>query len=69
MTGHFCDGVTTVRPPVPTGVEIPGAYDGILFWACTACGQAWHRFGYTHPLHARAVPHVQAWMAQRRRTA
>lgn len=26
------------------GVEIPGVYDGILFWTCPDCGGAWHRF-------------------------
>lgn len=26
------------------GVEIPGVYDGVLFWQCPDCGGCWHRF-------------------------
>lgn len=26
------------------GHEIPGVYDGILFWSCPDCGGAWHRW-------------------------
>lgn len=25
------------------GHEIRGVYDGVLYWACTACGLAWAR--------------------------
>lgn len=26
------------------GVELPGVYDGILFWQCPDCGYRWHRW-------------------------
>lgn len=26
------------------GVEIWGAYDGVLFWECPTCGHRWHRW-------------------------
>ena len=25
------------------GVEVPGVYDGVLYWVCDACGVAWAR--------------------------
>ena len=27
-----------------TGMEIMGAYDGILYWVCDSCKTYWHRF-------------------------
>lgn len=61
--GHFCDGVTTTRPPKPFGVEIRGVYDGVVFWACPACEFAWHRFGEDDPLRMRAETHLARWRA------
>ena len=26
------------------GVNIPGVYDGVLFWQCPFCGGRWHRW-------------------------
>lgn len=26
------------------GIEIQGAYDGVLFWQCPDCGKAWQRW-------------------------
>lgn len=26
------------------GVNVPGVYDGALFWRCMFCGHEWHRF-------------------------
>lgn len=40
------------------GVEVTGVYDGILFWRCTACRTAWHRWPEGHWQHERAVPFV-----------
>lgn len=37
------------------GVEIPEVYDGVLVWACTACGRLRHRWPVGSPHHARAV--------------
>lgn len=33
-------------------------YDGILFWSCTQCGQAWHHWDLTSPLHHIAAKHM-----------
>lgn len=39
------------------GHEIPGVYDGVLYWACPFCGGKWHRF--TDPeMRRRAEPYV-----------
>lgn len=27
----------------PLGVNVPGVYDGVLFWKCQDCGLAWTR--------------------------
>lgn len=26
-----------------TGIEVPGVYDGVLFWICDVCDVAWSR--------------------------
>lgn len=36
------------------GVEVHGAYDGALFWACMACGHPFHRFPEGDPLRIKA---------------
>lgn len=44
------------------GVEIPGVYDGVLYWACPDCGARWHRFkdeGWGVDLHEAAAPYVE----------
>lgn len=28
------------------GYEVRGVYDGVLFWACHKCGNAWARNGF-----------------------
>lgn len=39
------------------GVEVPGLYDGILFWRCPDCRGSWHR--WTDPvMRARAAPYI-----------
>ncbi|MPZ66207.1 MAG: hypothetical protein GEU83_12060 [Pseudonocardiaceae bacterium] len=40
------------------GVEIPGVYDGVLYWRCPDCGGRWHRFPPGHHLRQRAEPYV-----------
>lgn len=40
------------------GVEVPGVYDGILYWLCPDCGHKWHRWPEGHPLRARAERYV-----------
>lgn len=67
--GHFCDGVTVTQPPAPGGVEYCGVYDGVLHWACPACGLAWHRFDALHPLRGRAEPYVNRWNVEHRSVA
>ena len=43
-------------------VEIPGVYDGGLFFECWrpdgGCGARWHRLPPGHPLRMRAEPYV-----------
>lgn len=39
-------------------VEVPGVYDGGLYWMCPACGHAWHRWPVGHRLRERAAPYV-----------
>lgn len=41
------------------GVEIPGVYDGILYWGCLQCGHAWQRWPVEHYLHKRAAPYIE----------
>jgi hypothetical protein len=43
-----------------TGHEVPGVYDGVLFWRCAHCKACWPRFGaYTNPrLHDAAVRYL-----------
>ena len=40
------------------GVEVQGAYDGILYWQCPDCGGTWHRWPEGAYQHARAVQYV-----------
>jgi len=45
------------------GVEVPGVYDGVLYWACPDCGAKWHRFkadGWGAGLHKAAQRYVDA---------
>ena len=39
------------------GVEISGAYDGILFWMCPSCGGQWHRWQMPD-MQVRALAHM-----------
>lgn len=39
------------------GVNIPGVYDGTLFWRCPYCGHDWHRFDDAR-MRAKAQPHM-----------
>jgi len=38
--------------------EVRAHYDGILFWACNQCGQAWHHWDLTSPLHHTAEKYM-----------
>jgi len=44
------------------GVEVPGVYDGVLYWECPDCGAAWHRwtegFGSTDHYRVAAQPYI-----------
>jgi len=43
------------------GVEVPGVYDGVLYWECPDCGARWHRFtadGWGADFHKAAQPYV-----------
>lgn len=39
-------------------VEIPGVYDGGLFYMCPDCGGRWHRW-HSGRLHEAARPYVE----------
>ncbi len=39
-------------------VEVPGVYDGGLFYECVNCHHRWHRFEPHHYLYTRAEPYV-----------
>lgn len=38
--------------------EVLAHYDGILYWSCTHCGQAWHHWDLTSPVHHIAAKHM-----------
>lgn len=40
------DGKTPQYYSRVIGVEIPGEYDGVLYWMCPDCGSRWHRFSF-----------------------
>jgi hypothetical protein len=42
------------------GIEVRGAYDGVLFWQCPDCDGRWHRFPEGHYLRLCAESFVTA---------
>lgn len=40
------------------GNEIPGVYDGTLFYSCPDCSARWQRFEEGHRLHAVAARYL-----------
>lgn len=42
-------------------VEVPGVYDGVLFWACRCCGATDNPWPVDHVRHAVAEAHRAAW--------
>jgi predicted RNA-binding Zn-ribbon protein involved in translation (DUF1610 family) len=62
-------GVSLVGDPIPEpdrylfggsthfgraiGIEIPGVYDGVLYWQCPDCGHTWDRFPPGDRRHGR----------------
>lgn len=63
----YGDGVTHYSRKI--GHEIRGVYDGVLYWSCPDCGEAWQRFTYGGRLtHAgeRYVEQHNARMAELR---
>lgn len=50
-------------PDAAIGVEIRGAYDGVLYWQCGHCGYAFHRWPEGSPLRERAQHYIDAWNA------
>lgn len=67
-------GVSLIGDPIPekdrhhfgkethfrreVGIEIWGAYDGILYWQCPDCGGSWHRWPVESWQHERAKEFV-----------
>jgi len=43
------------------GIEVRGAYDGILIWQCPDCDHLWPRFSKENweTMHNRAVAHIK----------
>jgi hypothetical protein len=41
------------------GVEVQGAYDGVLYWQCPDCGGRWHRWAEGTRLHEVAKQYVE----------
>jgi hypothetical protein len=52
------DGKTPQYYYRTVGVEIPGVYDGTLYWQCPDCDEKWHKFPEGSRLHRRAAPYV-----------
>lgn len=48
----------------PVGIEILGAYDGILFWHCPKDDHNYHRWPATHPLRRRAERWVSSYQEE-----
>jgi hypothetical protein len=42
------------------GHEIPGVYDGVLFWSCPDCGMAWPRWTGSDRRGTQAAMYVAA---------
>lgn len=47
------------------GVEIPGVYDGCLYWQCPDCGHRWHRWPEGNPLRQAAEDYVSGPLSAR----
>lgn len=47
-------------------VEVPGVYDGGLFFKCPSCGARWHRWPEGHYLRVRAEKFVNPLTDERR---
>jgi len=59
--GMYESGVTHYSRMI--GVEVPGVYDGVLYWSCPDCGARWHRFkpyGWAILLNQAAQPYIDA---------
>lgn len=44
MTGPECPTCGEIDPSTLMGHEVPGVYDGILYWVHMPCNTAWPRF-------------------------
>ena len=55
---HYYNGLTHYSRTI--GVNILGAYDGVLFWKCPDCNFAWQRWSEGTFQHARAIPHIES---------
>jgi len=50
------------------GVEIPGVYDGVLFWLCPDCDGTWHRWPVGDWLYAKAAAVMATWRRAKEKT-
>lgn len=43
------------------GIDVRGAYDGVLIWKCEVCNYMWPRFPEGERLHDVAVKIIEKW--------
>ena len=56
--GYYGPSTTHYRRNI--GVEVPGVYDGVLYWQCPDCGRAWVRnFGDYDRLNTLSAEYVE----------
>lgn len=59
--GYYGEG--TQYYSTKLGIEVKGAYDGVLIWKCEKCNHMWPRFSVEswESLHNKAVAIIQNW--------
>jgi hypothetical protein len=61
-----CPSCDSTDPQKRWGHEIPGVYDGILFWSCASCGHVWPRdFGVAVGLTRKSEEYVDLMRQER----
>lgn len=60
MSNGLCPGCGK-REAGWIGIELSGAYDGILIWECRLCGIRWPRFQTGTRLHDLAAEIIEKW--------
>lgn len=60
MTPLRCPHCQSKHPNHVIGVQLYGAYDGVLYWQCAECRKAWHRWPDDDWRYRLAVPYIDA---------